>query len=118
AMEATLAYARSTYDLVVVDTPPLPTIPDAYSMLGQVDGVIIATWVGRSRRDLSRRLHDALEGSGATQLGVIANGVKPRDLISYVGAPRQTTGAGHPHRTTASPNGSSQYATPAPPVGS
>jgi capsular exopolysaccharide synthesis family protein len=76
AMEALLERARSTYDLVVIDTPPLTAVSDAFPLLRKVDGVIIVGRVGRNRRDIAERLHDTLKGAGAPLLGVIANGLK------------------------------------------
>jgi capsular exopolysaccharide synthesis family protein len=76
AMESLLERARSTYDLVVIDTPPLTAVSDAFPLLRKVDGVIIVGRVGRNRRDIAERLHDTLKGAGAPLLGVIANGLK------------------------------------------
>jgi Mrp family chromosome partitioning ATPase len=67
---------RSAYDLVVIDTPPLTAVSDAFPLLGKVDGVIIVGRVGRNRRDVAERLHQTLAGAGAPLLGVIANGFK------------------------------------------
>jgi len=96
AMEALLERARSTYDLVVIDTPPLAAVSDAFPLLRKVDGVIIVGRVGRNRRDVAERLHQTLTGAGAPLLGVIANGFKPGRLGSrgygygyaYAGAQR------------------------------
>ncbi|HME05356.1 MAG TPA: hypothetical protein VKG38_20195, partial [Solirubrobacteraceae bacterium] len=76
AMAAVLEQARSTFDLVVIDTPPLAAISDAFPLLRKVDGVIIVGRIGRDRRDAAQRLHDTLKGTDAPLLGVIANGVK------------------------------------------
>jgi capsular exopolysaccharide synthesis family protein len=76
AMEVLLEGVRSAYDLVVIDTPPLTAVSDAFPLLGKVDGVIIVGRVGRNRRDVAERLHQTLAGAGAPLLGVIANGFK------------------------------------------
>jgi succinoglycan biosynthesis transport protein ExoP len=76
AMETLLERAQSQYDLVVIDTPPLTAVSDAFPLLGKVDGVIIVGRVGRNRRDVAERLHETLTGAGAPLLGVIANGFK------------------------------------------
>jgi capsular exopolysaccharide synthesis family protein len=76
AMEAMLQEASSTYDLVVIDTPPLVAVSDAFPLLGKVDGAIIVGRVGRNRRDVAERLHETLAGARAPLLGVVANGVK------------------------------------------
>ena len=83
AMDAVLEQAKSAYDLVVIDTPPLTAVSDAFPLLTKVDGVVIVGWVGRSRRDAAEQLHQVLASSGAPLLGVIANGSKrrPRHLL-------------------------------------
>jgi Mrp family chromosome partitioning ATPase len=77
-MGTLLEPAKSKYDLVVIDTPPLTAVSDAFPLLKKVDGIIIVGRVGRNRRDVAERLHDTLTGAGAGAplLGVIANGFK------------------------------------------
>jgi succinoglycan biosynthesis transport protein ExoP len=78
AMETALEQARSTYDLIVIDTPPLTAVSDAFPLLRKVDGVVIVGRVGRNRREVAERLHRTLAGAGAPLLGVVANGYKAR----------------------------------------
>jgi polysaccharide biosynthesis transport protein len=74
AMDAVLDSARAGYDLVIVDTPPLAVVSDAFPLLTKVDGVVIVGWVGRSRSVAAEELFQVLTGSGSQLLGVIANG--------------------------------------------
>jgi succinoglycan biosynthesis transport protein ExoP len=83
AMELALDYAKTEYDLVVIDTPPLTAVSDAFPLLGKVDGVVIVGRLGRNRRDVAERLHETLVGSDAPLLGVIANGFKVGRRGSY-----------------------------------
>jgi succinoglycan biosynthesis transport protein ExoP len=83
AMERLLEQAKATYDLVVIDTPPLTAVSDAFPLLRKVDGVVIVGRVGRNRRDVAERLHETLTGAGAPLLGVIANGFKSGGRGSY-----------------------------------
>ncbi len=83
AMEILLQQAQSSYDLVVIDTPPLTAVSDAFPLLRKVDGVVIVGRVGRNRRDVAQRLHETLTGAGAPLLGVIANGFKAGSRGSY-----------------------------------
>lgn len=76
-LDAVLEWAKSTYDLVVIDTPPLTVVSDAFSLLTKVDGVVIVGWVGRSRRDAAERLHQVLASSAAPVVGIVANGSRP-----------------------------------------
>jgi polysaccharide biosynthesis transport protein len=76
-MYSVLEWARwAEYDLIVIDTPPLTAVSDAFPLLSSVDGVVIVGRIGRSRRDAAERLHQVLTSSGAPLLGVIANGSK------------------------------------------
>jgi Mrp family chromosome partitioning ATPase len=117
AMTGLLEQAKSMYDLVVIDTPPLAAISDAFSLLRKVDGVVIVGRVGRNRRDVAQRLHETLAGAGAPLLGVIANGLKPRGSdsysysynYSYVSKEQQTTPA-----VGAPPNGAVSSEKPVP----
>jgi receptor protein-tyrosine kinase len=83
AMESLLERVKSTYDLVVIDTPPLTAVSDAFPLLSRVDGVLIVGRVGRNRRDVAERLHETLTGAGAPLLGVVANGFKAARFGSY-----------------------------------
>lgn len=83
AMRNLLARVRGDYDLVVLDTPPLTVVSDAFPLLSQVDGTVIVGRVGRNRRDVATRLHEILSGVDAPLLGVVANGFKPGKLGSY-----------------------------------
>jgi capsular exopolysaccharide synthesis family protein len=106
AMEAVLERAKSMYELVVIDTPPLTAVSDAFPLLHKVDGVIIVGRVGRNRRDVAERLHETLDGVGAPLLGVIANGFKAGGPGSYGYAYDYGYAAGAmPPATSASPNG-------------
>ena len=64
-----LERAKSTYDLVVIDTPPLTAVSDAFPLLGKVDGVVIVGRVGRNRRDVAERLHETLSRRGRSVAG-------------------------------------------------
>jgi Mrp family chromosome partitioning ATPase len=105
AMESLLQQAKTRYDLIVVDTPPLTAVSDAFPLLGKVDGVIIVGRVGRNRRDVAQRLHETLTGAGAPLLGVVANGFKSVALVAMgMGTPTTTRRAGanpgsHPRRS-------------------
>jgi polysaccharide biosynthesis transport protein len=85
AMGAVLEQAKSAYDLVVIDTPPLTSVSDAFPLLAKADGVVVVGWVGRSRRDAVEQLHQVLASSGAPLLGVIANGSKSGGPSPYPG---------------------------------
>jgi protein-tyrosine kinase len=108
AMEDLLEQVKSIYDLVVIDTPPLTVVSDAFPLLRKVDGVLIVGRVGRNRRDVAERLHETLTGAGAPLLGVVANGLRSGRLGPYGYAYKYTTVRGKPmpvDPTMASSNG-------------
>lgn len=76
AMEALLERAKSTYDLVVIDSTPLTVVPDALPLLGKVDGVVIVGRLGHSSRQAAERLNKTCSVAAGLVLGVVANGVE------------------------------------------
>jgi polysaccharide biosynthesis transport protein len=106
AMEALLRQAQAVYDLIVIDTPPLTAVSDAFPLLRKVDGVIIVGRVGRNRRDVAERLHETLQSVRAPLLGVIANGVKASGLDAYSYSYDYAPAAPAQPSTPASSNGS------------
>lgn len=82
-MDSVLAAAREAYDLVVIDTPPLMTVPDAFALFGRVDGIIVVGRLRRSERDMARRLCATLVEAQAPLIGVIANGAPERGRTGY-----------------------------------
>jgi capsular exopolysaccharide synthesis family protein len=74
-MEDLLAQARTEYDFVILDTPPVLAVTDA-SILGRLaDATVLIVRYGTSPRDVVRRCIDVLERSGAHLLGVAINAV-------------------------------------------
>jgi capsular exopolysaccharide synthesis family protein len=71
-----LTYASEVYDLVVIDTPPIGVMSDAIPLLHRVDGVILISRVGRSRRDSSTRLLKQLRTLNANVFGLVINGAQ------------------------------------------
>jgi len=109
----------ATYDLVVIDTPPLTAVSDAFPLLRKVDGVIIVGRVGRNRRDIAQRLHETLTGAGAPLLGVVANGFKAGRGGSYgygYSYDYATSGTGTKVAAEALPNGAVSSDEPVPTV--
>lgn len=72
-----------TYDLVIIDTPPLLVVSDAIPLIKRVDGVLIVSRLGSIKRDSARQLRAQLDGLDAPVLGVVANGVPTRATAHY-----------------------------------
>ena len=73
-MARVLDVLRKDHDLVVVDTPPIPHVADAISLLRHVDGVLVTASVNSTRGPDASRLRDQLQALDARVLGVVANG--------------------------------------------
>jgi capsular exopolysaccharide synthesis family protein len=82
-MRLLLAEVRGQYDLVVIDTPPLTIVPDAFPLLTDVDGVILIVRIGHDRRDVAQRLRQTLGTGTGSLLGIVANDVKTAVSTSY-----------------------------------
>jgi Mrp family chromosome partitioning ATPase len=80
-MKSVLAQAKSTYDLVVIDSPEFG-VSDAFLLSSKVDGVVIVGRVGQCRRSAASHLRQVLETSEAPVVGVIANCFASRRRIS------------------------------------
>jgi len=74
-MEELISEARTEYDVLILDTPPVLAVTDA-SILGRlVDAAILIVRYGTAQRDVVRRSIDLLERSGTHLLGVAVNAV-------------------------------------------
>jgi polysaccharide biosynthesis transport protein len=91
-MPRILDHLEEDYDLVVIDTPPIPHVADAISLLRHVDGVLITASVNSTRGPDAARLRDQLEGLDANVLGVVANGGSAGS--GYAAYARATAAAG------------------------
>jgi capsular exopolysaccharide synthesis family protein len=88
-MQAVLKAARSTYDLIVIDSPSVAAGPELFPLLGHVDGVILVVRGGRHVRHASAvRLRASLDAARAPMLGVIANCVRGKADDPMPGADR------------------------------
>lgn len=74
-MRAIVAGLLEQVDLVVIDSPPLQAVTDAAILSSMVDGTVVVTAAGRTRRGSLLRGQDALQRVGAKVLGAMLNGV-------------------------------------------
>jgi succinoglycan biosynthesis transport protein ExoP len=69
---------RATYDLVLIDSPPILPVPDALLMGRHVDGVVMASRFDASRLPLVERASRQLAAANIPVLGVVVNGARAR----------------------------------------
>jgi receptor protein-tyrosine kinase len=82
AMKRLVADVRDTYEFVVIDSPPITAVSDAFPLLLSVDGVIVVARLGQDRR-FAERAHDIFQEVGAPMLGIVVNGSKARESDPY-----------------------------------
>ncbi|RJS45416.1 polysaccharide biosynthesis tyrosine autokinase [Nocardioides cavernaquae] len=83
AMASLLTAARSTYDVIVIDAPPLLPVTDAALLASMTDGALLVVRHSRTTRDQLRGAHDRLESVGADTLGVVFNMVPKKGGGAY-----------------------------------
>ena len=67
--------ARSRYDYVIIDTPPIGMFIDAAIIAHQADASLLVTAAGKIKRRFVTKAVEQLEQSGSQFLGVVLNKV-------------------------------------------
>jgi polysaccharide biosynthesis transport protein len=70
-----LASARESFDIVIVDAPPVLPVPDALTIGRWVDGAVLAVRFDNSRYPLVDRANRRLAAVGVPVIGAVVNGV-------------------------------------------
>jgi succinoglycan biosynthesis transport protein ExoP len=66
---------NESYDLLLIDTPPVLSVTDSVALAARMDGVILVARPGKTRlRDFKQTI-EQLKGVGANVLGVVLNDV-------------------------------------------
>ncbi len=93
AMTDLLAYARRTFDYIVIDSPPILAVADGLILGSRSDGVVICVHGGKTAREQVLRVRDKLQQSNVEILGVLINNL--RDAQSRGGAAGYGYGYGY-----------------------
>ena len=67
--------ARSQYDYVIIDTPPIGLVIDAVIIAHQADASLLVTAAGKIKRRFVTKAVEQLTQSGSQFLGVVLNKV-------------------------------------------
>ncbi|MEG4584450.1 polysaccharide biosynthesis tyrosine autokinase [Microcoleus sp. MOSTC5] len=67
---------QAFFDLVIYDTPPLAGLADTHLIAAHTDGTIMVVQIGQTDRSQVRKVLEELKISGASVLGIVANGCK------------------------------------------
>ena len=72
-LDKVLQAVAGMVDLVVIDTPPILTVPDASVIAARVDRVLLVLRAGRSDRSLAHAALQQLDAIGAHVIGAVLN---------------------------------------------
>ena len=92
-MRDLIAKARTEYDLVIIDAPPIAILSDATALIPAVDGVLVVARLGKYTDAEARRFSASLEGLAAPVLGVVVNAIKKRGRGDGYGPSGRADGA-------------------------
>jgi capsular exopolysaccharide synthesis family protein len=84
-MKELVKQAEQSYDFVVIDTPPISAVADAFPLIGWVGGVIAVCRLSATSHDALVHLDRQLEHLGAPTLGLVLNDVRAADRRSGYG---------------------------------
>jgi capsular exopolysaccharide synthesis family protein len=82
-MQYLMEQFQAFFDLVIYDTPPLLGLADGNILAANTDGIILVVGLQKTDRSLLTKSLDGLKISGASVLGVVANGIKGYTPDSY-----------------------------------
>ncbi len=86
-LRSLIASLRRAYDIVLVDSPPVPAGADTTALGGAVDGAILVVDLDRASRRALKASRAQLERSGVDLVGIVLNQVRGwnRDQYGYYG---------------------------------
>jgi polysaccharide biosynthesis transport protein len=73
-MQYLMEQFQAFFDLVIYDTPPLVGLADGHLIAAHTDGTIMVVQIAKTDRTQVRKVLEELKISGASVLGVVANG--------------------------------------------
>lgn len=82
-LRETIEQLRQSFDIVIIDTPPILPVPDGLVLGRWTDGVILAARHDESRLPLLSRARHLLQNAGLPIFGIALNGVQPSPGSTY-----------------------------------
>jgi polysaccharide biosynthesis transport protein len=82
-MSILLNALKKRFDLVIVDSPPILPVVDSLELARQVDGVLVATLLGRTKRRGLNHAVELLTNVNAPLLGIVMSGVDKAASYGY-----------------------------------
>ena len=74
---------RQTFDVIVLDTPPVLAVSDPLIVAAHVDGMVLVTLAGKTRLDQLKRAAQTLQRGAIRLVGVIVNQQSGRGAEGY-----------------------------------
>lgn len=90
AMEHLLAETKHSYDIVIIDSPPVLAVVDAVVLARKASGAVLVGRLGKLRRDELKRALENFEHFGSPLLGIVFNGLPKADKSPYHQALKET----------------------------
>lgn len=81
--ESMLEAAKKTFDIVIIDTPPVGSVIDGVIVSSRADGVVLVMKHASISYQLARRVKEQLSAAGTKLLGVALNGIGGRGSGFY-----------------------------------
>ena len=82
-MSQLIGEALETADVVICDSPPVLSATDAALLANRLDGTILVTHAGRTRREAAVRSVDQLQRAGSNLLGGVLNSLQKKTGAGY-----------------------------------
>jgi capsular exopolysaccharide synthesis family protein len=82
-MAALLATTRETYDVIIIDTPPILSVTDAQIVATQSDGVVLVVDSGKVKKEVVLKAKASLEHVKAKLIGIVLNNINRKNSDSY-----------------------------------
>ena len=83
---------ESTFDHIIIDSPPVGSFTDAVLASTLADGVLLVVHSGKTSRSIVRRTKQILQDVGAKVFGVVLNNVNLREHDYYYYRSYQSNG--------------------------
>ena len=83
AVAQSVREAEDQFDLVLIDTPPIVSVPDTIPLVAGVGGVIVVGRIGNTPRAALLRLKEQLHAIDAPTLGAVVNSVGREVAADY-----------------------------------
>ena len=78
-MAQILEKLHETFDVVLIDTPPVLSVTDAVALSTMVDGVLVVAKPGSTKSAAFKQALEALQRVNANILGAVMNDIEPRN---------------------------------------